>query len=162
MLKSAFLASRAVLHTIRKSAKLGRDAACAVGTHLVVLLDMDSLFPMEIARAAAGIMAHVMCSACEGNEVATKGGCSLCRMDETTIRLAQVHVINYVIYSVVISIITREASRRLRYDRAQRLVRLVSLTRYPMAPLGGSSLQCLLLGGWHACTIRYDFPTQPK
>ena len=55
--------------------------------HLVVPLDMDSLFPEEIARVAAGIIAHVICSTCEGNQMGKKGGCSLCGTDGT-IRLA--------------------------------------------------------------------------
>jgi hypothetical protein len=55
-----------------------------MGTHLVVPLDVDSLFSVEIARVAAGIMAHVMCSTCEENEMTMTGGCSLCRTDETS------------------------------------------------------------------------------
>ena len=98
--------------------------------HLVVPLDMDSLFPEEIARVAAGIIAHVICSTCEGNQMGRRVDAHFVEQMERSAWLT-VRVMNYVICCVVISIqVSREVHRRLInfssmlglwYDRAQRL-----------------------------------------
>jgi hypothetical protein len=58
-------------------------ATMRVRTHCAVSLDIDSIFPVEIAHVAVIIVEHVS-STYKGFEVTTNGGCSLCRTDGTS------------------------------------------------------------------------------